>query len=239
MSGRGERAGVLPPKTALRAAVIFLQKADGLTSLHKIKVDGKLRTAAEIAEILSSAVEGYAVASRAEDEEEFCTCGAGHGSGEEHTDWCMWLKVESRIYPALTAAAPQGGVSGPTREQIARIISTHIGIVRDQRAYQSAEHPGWTVEGHGDAADSILALLAASPASPLPQEWRTIESAPKDGTQILAVFPGKTASVRFVCIRWEDKKWVATKSGDYIMTCSKATHWMPLPAAPSPELEKG
>jgi len=28
-------------------------------------------------------------------EETICTCGAGHGSGEGHTDWCHWLKVET------------------------------------------------------------------------------------------------------------------------------------------------
>ena len=28
-------------------------------------------------------------------EETICSCGAGHGSGEAHTDWCPWPKVET------------------------------------------------------------------------------------------------------------------------------------------------
>jgi hypothetical protein len=36
-------------------------------------------------------------------EETICTCGCGHGSGEAHTDWCPWLKVER--YTELAKAA--------------------------------------------------------------------------------------------------------------------------------------
>ena len=28
-------------------------------------------------------------------ENTICDCGAGHGSGEGHTDWCSWPKVET------------------------------------------------------------------------------------------------------------------------------------------------
>lgn len=28
-----------------------------------------------------------------EAEEEFCTCGAGHGALEGHVDWCAWLRL--------------------------------------------------------------------------------------------------------------------------------------------------
>lgn len=31
----------------------------------------------------------------AEIEERICTCGAGHGSGEGHTDWCEWVEEYS------------------------------------------------------------------------------------------------------------------------------------------------
>lgn len=66
--------------------------------------------------------------------------------------------------------------------------------------------------------------------------WRMsakpIETAPKDGRQILAVFPGKSAPIRFVCIRWHEEKWLVAKNDYNIMNCSRATHWMPLPAPP-------
>lgn len=35
-------------------------------------------------------------------EEEICGCGAGHGSGEAHADFCAWPKVER--YVALSEA---------------------------------------------------------------------------------------------------------------------------------------
>lgn len=37
-------------------------------------------------------------------EETVCTCGAGHGSGEGHTDWCAWLRVERFVHLAKAAA---------------------------------------------------------------------------------------------------------------------------------------
>lgn len=36
-------------------------------------------------------------------EERFCTCGAGHGSHEGHTEWCAWHGVEP-LLEALTEA---------------------------------------------------------------------------------------------------------------------------------------
>jgi hypothetical protein len=36
-------------------------------------------------------------------EETACNCGAGHGSGEGHTDWCVWPKIETFIKAAKIA----------------------------------------------------------------------------------------------------------------------------------------
>jgi len=36
-------------------------------------------------------------------EETVCSCGAGHGSLEGHTDWCAWFKVERFAYLAQAA----------------------------------------------------------------------------------------------------------------------------------------
>ena len=36
-------------------------------------------------------------------EEQFCTCGAGHGSLEGHVDWCHWLKLKP-MFEALESA---------------------------------------------------------------------------------------------------------------------------------------
>ena len=85
-------------------------------------------------------------------------------------------------------------------------------------------------------------------------EWQPIETAPKDGTEILALYPVTVHGVRkadYSIVRWERThnsihRWVAQADGqraiesqgdtwtDYIEPF--VTHWMPLPEPPS---EKG
>ena len=63
-------------------------------------------------------------------------------------------------------------------------------------------------------------------------EWQPIETAPKDGTQILAycIEPDK----RCTCIRWDRGAWIMGKSmrGNDLICASKITHWLPLPTLP-------
>lgn len=75
--------------------------------------------------------------------------------------------------------------------------------------------------------------------------WQDISTAPKDGTEILAVyatdFCGKRAA-DYSLVRWERNKWIAQADGqralesqgdtwtDYIEPY--VTHWMPLPEPP-------
>jgi hypothetical protein len=47
---------------------------------------------------------GYKPNSVAWMEETVCSCGAGHGSGEGHTEWCPWTKVERFTLLAKAAA---------------------------------------------------------------------------------------------------------------------------------------
>lgn len=64
-------------------------------------------------------------------------------------------------------------------------------------------------------------------------EWKTMESAPKDGRWFFAIFEGETMPVH---CRYESGKgfnsysmrvYSDNESGDFI-----ATHWMPIPAPP-------
>ena len=57
-------------------------------------------------------------------------------------------------------------------------------------------------------------------------EWKSMETAPKDGTNILA-----TDTVRWYLIHWKNGFWL---NSDYVYMIPNAryTHWMPLPTMP-------
>ena len=69
-------------------------------------------------------------------------------------------------------------------------------------------------------------------------DWKNIETAPKDGSAILAcnANTGKIAVVRWDHISMGDKKgWqisVVTTDWNYYESLDGATHWMELPAIP-------
>ena len=73
-------------------------------------------------------------------------------------------------------------------------------------------------------------------------EWQPIETAPKDGTRILAFFALEENDeyyAQIVIIRWSYyKRWESADYGgeiDYEFD-SQPTHWMPLP---NPPIKKG
>jgi hypothetical protein len=68
------------------------------------------------------------------------------------------------------------------------------------------------------------------------KEWKPIETAPKDGTRILAFFPiinsYKILTVEFTTYRW----FVCPYDCDFEIM-GDPTHWMPLPNPPKQEKE--
>jgi hypothetical protein len=64
-------------------------------------------------------------------------------------------------------------------------------------------------------------------------EWQPIETAPKDGTTILAFFAdrvGYVARQDVQAVAWrENDGWASTQTG---WTLAWPTHWMPLPDPP-------
>ena len=72
------------------------------------------------------------------------------------------------------------------------------------------------------AADLIEKLSAAPPAS---VGWQPIETAPRDGTEILVAVRGRVILTAFdTCYRtWPEAYW------------QEFTHWMPLPTPPEGE----
>jgi hypothetical protein len=65
-------------------------------------------------------------------------------------------------------------------------------------------------------------------------EWKTIESAPKDGTPVLVHRVGETPFPNPIVVKWDERAWMwrLTYSESRIR---EPTHWAPLPSSdPTP-----
>jgi len=74
-------------------------------------------------------------------------------------------------------------------------------------------------------------------------EWQPIETAPKDGTRILAFFPQQIDCYTILTVNFTRDQWALCPYGGYDF-CSiefgeteDPTHWMPLPNPPKQEKE--
>ena len=64
--------------------------------------------------------------------------------------------------------------------------------------------------------------------APIPEGWQPIETAPKDGTTILAKVFGKRSESTTREILWNGEIWI-TRDGSRF---SEPTHWIPIPKPP-------
>jgi len=70
----------------------------------------------------------------------------------------------------------------------------------------------------------------------MPSPWRTIDSAPKDGTRVLGYFPGMAGYASRLDVQsiawtgWGGGAWETIGGGKPLG--SEITHWMPLPLPP-------
>jgi Protein of unknown function (DUF551) len=68
--------------------------------------------------------------------------------------------------------------------------------------------------------------------------WQLIETAPKDGTEILVVgilcgeIFGKKDDVTIGKCSWNGEEWLCTDADYYVPWYENVTHWMPLPPLP-------
>jgi hypothetical protein len=74
--------------------------------------------------------------------------------------------------------------------------------------------------------------MSAEPETKTPPPWQLIETAPKDGTQLLVWAPdmGWYACAGQPIVAWNKGKGWYTSPGVYPL---KPTHWMPLPDPPA------
>jgi hypothetical protein len=115
----------------------------------------------------------------------------------------------------------------------------------DTAARDVIAHELRTVNGALDLADAILSALLAAPESarldlawrlcktvkpPDFPTWRPIETAPKDGTLILASWAG--SALHPIISRWlkNGQAW----THPFNKPVNSPTHWLPLPAPPGP-----
>lgn len=76
----------------------------------------------------------------------------------------------------------------------------------------------------------------ASPSIPARDEWQTMESAPRDGTEFLAVIRGcETGKIKRVPLSYSEDGWIF--DGEELSYAWDVTRWMPLPDLPPPPKE--
>lgn len=134
--------------------------------------------------------------------------------------------LTGEIWRAMLAAAPAVQAPAPAHPHLTpRLVAVLKEALRD----------GWHDE-HGEPLKDDLEIalgLRAAPCAAVTHGWRPIETAPKDGTAILAFWkpigsgpiPSCYGITQFVEGRWRNPD----EDDDYFID---PTHWTPLPAAP-------
>jgi hypothetical protein len=79
--------------------------------------------------------------------------------------------------------------------------------------------------------DKDVPLLDAALAALRGEVWQPIETAPKGADVILLYCPAEGVMPGY----WDDPDWVSVETQSLSSGRMLATHWMPLPAPPSPE----
>jgi Lar family restriction alleviation protein len=177
------------------------------------------------------------------------------GSDEVGTTWlrvtddvqafgvmCAGCKVEIAKASAAEAIAawntrqPESGVADDVANKL-RLAMECANYL--PRVAEEAEENGWHQWGadirSAAATITTLAALAAVPSLAADQ-WQTIDTAPKDGSEFLAVC-GHDDETYWLLRGTRDGSFFYNDGlGDVYVPC--VTHWMPLPPAPDQEGER-
>lgn len=134
---------------------------------------------------------------------------------------------------ALHLPSWQAGVDAAARHHDA--LAQSLRFIAEQTTDKSkAIHLSAVAEHETDAA----AIRAIPPPAALPSPWRPIETAPKDGTDLLLVGGGGRVLNRAYIGRWyrhsKPEYWMMMGGGECF-----PTDWQPLPEPPPPAPEEG
>lgn len=122
----------------------------------------------------------------------------------------------------------------PTSDLSARILALPLPQTENTIKVGMFEVRAWTKSHLCDLLQAA-ADLAATVAAVQGQQWLPIESAPKDGTHILAWWEGAVHTIWWLDNTHTRTPWAGWKvpSLQVMPVGSKPSHWMPLPAAPA------
>jgi len=149
----------------------------------------------------------------------------------------------------MTTPPDNGTVTVPVEptpgmlEPFARVLCMALNLDPDEPEAPHGEWPTWYGQC-GPLAAAWTAALAAAPSHPEPKGWRTIDSAPRDGTPILITRPtAYMVEEGWHVVRWDedDGGWVCHDGKfDTPLRGPEPSHWQPLPEPPvSPEKGEG
>jgi hypothetical protein len=132
------------------------------------------------------------------------------------------LHTTTPLYTRLVPAQPQEVAVKPKAVETAKLARDVAARMIDQNIQWRLD-PLYIIE-LCDEIDRLSAL--ASPAQAV--KWQPIETAPKDGTWVLAVRAGYIPETCF----WDGEEWLFDEGQDP-GTHYHPTHWMPLPTGPA------
>lgn len=109
------------------------------------------------------------------------------------------------------------------------------------------EHPGRRLRYYNQGDAILAAIIAALAGRVVVQGWQPIDSAPRDGTEILGVFHSIYEGFAPTLygpwtVAWDRKKWRSSWDGSEVIEYQsdfgteykepdiQPTHWMPMPA---------
>jgi hypothetical protein len=152
---------------------------------------------------------------------------ATHPTEAEAVENAKWMGGR---YYALGEAAPVVPV-GVSREEIIKAVRPVLDrhpMIDSSQSHKLDIQAGWV-------ADAIIAALR-----PTDTGWRDITTAPKDGTMILVAYDDSAARTgrlegpreRVYEAGWDEQQATFAARNGFLLH-SAATHWMPLPPAPT------
>jgi hypothetical protein len=154
--------------------------------------------------------------------------------------WRVWKASAEHPRAAQSpVVAPQS--DRPTKEELQQAIYDKVSRAED---LMQDIPPKNAVARYHEASKTlhevVEQLFAAPPSTPAVPGWLPIETAPKDGTEVLLYLPAPWDEVRVAhwfapWSNWQERDDPNPSRDEYVGIGSELpTHWQPLPAAPQP-----